>query len=612
MAINTSKDHLSTTICEILFGYFASIFSVFTICTHLSQILEVSFHIYAIITAAILILLISVTIPFVKKRLNQIRKFDRKALLLLAALGFLCSLLALISHRNSADDYYYTPNVVYMLDNPNSPMGFDVHFLDGGENCDVVSHIWGTSFPFEYSQGVIAHFSKINFLFIYYLISPVFIGFLIPFALFYALSGFSKEQTFVIAISVLITIGIVLLLGETHRTFGNYLVTRAYQGKTLLLAVGIPFFIGITIRFFETPSVYYWIMLFATTIAMLGATTSSLPVLLSLASVLSIANLFSKEIKQQKISAYVIYFSAFVYFVFYVLFLFKNSTLNLGIDSPINKGWPTTFVETLGFFVNNKKPVTPIVVSISSFLAIYYTAGKERRFLIAWIIAVSILYINPLLAPIIIKYLTSPNIYWRLFYIYPFPLVMGISIIYLIKKMRAKKRNTQIIISLLTVMMFIGAYFVPFSTSTFRYSDTSIRIPPGYKLSVGNMQAAEGIIKIAPEGTMLAPPEISGVIPMLSSKHPQVSIWGDGVRLWLGNCGLSPHVASKRIAATEFIGGDQSNYSEFQDFLNTEGEIIDSIVMLRTIIESEDVKTQLAIHDFKHQSTVENYIVLWR
>ncbi len=609
VATNSQQHNSTIILTKVLLGLLVGVLAACTILTHFSQVLGLAFQTYAIIGITLTASLSIIAVLFAHQRLKKARNRDSKALLLLISGGVLCATLALVSHRSNTDDYYYVPNVVYMLDNPSDSMGFDVHFLDGGKNCNIVSYSWGTANAFEYTQGAIARILGVDFLSVYYLLGPALISFLIPFALYYALSHFS-ERAIVTATSVLITIGVVLLLGETRLTFGRFSLTRAYQGKTFLLAVGIPFFVGVTISFFKSPSVYCWAMLFATTTAMVGATASAIPVLLTLALVLTIANLFSSEFKHQKALNYLAYFMSFGYVALYALFLIANPASDSGFDSFVNQGWPTTFYGHLEFFIYTRKPLTPIVVGFSSFVALYLTSGKQRRFLMTWIAAVTILFLNPLIAPIIMKYLTPPNIYWRLFYTYPFPLVIGISVIYLISKMETLTTKGRFTTMALTTLFLVGAHFLPFSTSVFRYN-TAFRIPPGYKLPMETVKVAREIISQTPTGTMLAPPGLSGIIPMLDSKYPQVRVRTEGVYLWLDNCGKR-ELATIRIGASEFIGGHASSFSDFQELLSSEEEIIRSIVIHKKSLEIKNVQTLLVSHQFTNRTVVGSYVVLWR
>lgn len=609
MAADSSNSSLSIVFTEVLLGYFFAVFAALTIFTHFAQIAGISFQSY---TVGVLLIVISLTfaaVIFARKRIKQIGSRDSKTLLLLVAAGVLCALLALFSHRSSVDDFYYTPNVVYILDNSTEAMGFDIHFLDSGGSCNFVSYSWGTSIPFEYAQGAAARILGIDFLTVYYLLSPALVAFLIPFALYYALSHFSERPTET-AIGVLVTIGVVLLLGETHRTFGNFTLTRAYQGKTLLLAQGIPYFIGTTINYFKSPATFYWIILFATATGLVGATASTIPVLFALAIVLAIASSLSSIPEQHDGRYYLYYFLAFGYLALYAAFMVANSATELGIDSVVNQGYPTNFYGHLKFFINASIPATPIVVGLSSLTAIYFSSGKQRRMLIIWIVAAVLLFLNPLIAPIIIKYFSSPNIYWRLFYVYPFPLVIGISTVHIARQLRKRSAEVQIFAAALTFAILIGGHFLPSSSSVFQYR-TDFPAPPEYKLPSQRVQVAQEIISRAPEGTMLAPPGLSGMIPMFSSRHPQVRIRENGALLWFGQCGV-PEVARLRIEASEFVGGDSVRLPQFREFLNREGERIRSIVMLDEIIGFENVKEVLEAHRFVLQETVGDYVILWR
>lgn len=599
----------TTRLVELILGYVLGVLAAFTLLTHLSQVLGIPFQVYVVVGILLAALLLVATARPAYRQLKQAQRPDRKALLLLIGVGVLCSILALVNHRRDADDYYYTPNAIYMLEHSDEPMGFEVHFLDGGENCDVISYSWGTSIPFEYSQAAVASVLGIDFLSVYYILTPALVGFLLPLALYYALSLFS-EQPVVTVLGALITVGIVLLLGETHRTFGNFSLTRAYQGKTLLLAIGLPAFVGASIRFFESPSACRWTMLLALSTAMVGTTTSSIVLIPALASVLLVAHLLASPPKRHTRPAYILYLTSLGYVALYATFLVVNSHVDLRADSPINQGWPTTFSGHLAFFIHPDQPVTPLVVVITSVAALLLTSGKRRRFLAGWIVAVTVLYLNPLVAPLLIRYVTTPNAYWRLFYIYPFPLVAGVSAVYFFEGLGNLPRMARLASTALVLALLVGVHFLPSSTSIFRHG-TSFNVPPGYELPEGFVEVAQAIVSQTPEGTMLAPRELSGIIPMLSSRHPQVRVRTDGVLLWFAECG-APELGTVRVGASEFVGGNRDRFPDFQEFLSIEGRIVRSIVLRGELMQSEDVRALLETHRFVNRRTVGAYVVVWR
>jgi hypothetical protein len=125
------------------------------------------------------------------------------------------------------------------------------------------------------------------------------------------------------------------------------------------------------------------------------------------------------------------------------------------------------------------------------------------------------------------------------------------------------------------------------------------------------VDVANGIVSHTPEGTMLAPPKLAGIIPMLSAEHPQVRIRKDGVRLWLSACG-KPGVASLRIGASEFAGGNGDGFPQFEELLKLEGDDIRSIVIHKQWIGNEDVQGLLDTYHFTHQKIVGDYVTAWR
>jgi len=601
----SNEKRLSFRFTTVALGHFMSVLAAFSILTFISLNFGYSFSTYKVI-CLIIFILVSVPFGFAYYRLKDVEIKDKKVLYLLVIVGLLCATFAVVSHRISEDDYFYTPNIVYALDHPDEPLGYEIHFIDGGENCKPTTFSSG---GFEYSQGAIAALSGIEFLSIYYFLIPALVSFLIPFALFYALSYFSDDAMESV-LSVIITLGVVLLLGETMRTFGNYSITRTYQGKTVFLALGIPTFIGSTLRFFKSPSLSRWGFLFVIATAMVGASFSSVPLISALALVLGIAIFYCSGLKWKTIPTYLIYFSSLIFVAMFAIFLFTNSVVTqLGVDSPHNAGWPITFWGHLNFMIDKARPVTPIVFILSTIGAVIFTSGKQRRFLVAWMVALIVLFLNPIIAPLVIRYLTSSNIYWRLFYVFPFPLVLSITVLQLIKKARHLPNKTQIILSALMMIVLVGAHFLPSSTSAFKYK-TTIKFPPEYKLPP-RVDVVREIYAQAPEGPMLTTPLISGMIPMFSSAHPQIHFNSTAFMAWLGSCGKED-LAEIRIGAAEFVHGDVSKLADFQTFLETEGDLVTSIVIRKKVMKVEGLVELLATHQFAHQKSIDNYVLFWK
>lgn len=143
-----------------------------------------------------------------------------------------------------------------------------------------------------------------------------------------------------------------------------------------------------------------------------------------------------------------------------------------------------------------------------------------------------LLFLNPLVAPIIINFVTTPSVYWRLFYVFPFPLTIAIGAASLLdtKDPLLTGKHRLVPVALLAVAASMGLLFRTASNS--RESSVSIG-PPAYKLPFRSLGIARRALALLPPGMMLAPSEIAGITAMLNSEYPQLRIREDAVRLWL-------------------------------------------------------------------------------
>ncbi|MCH7479787.1 MAG: hypothetical protein IIC79_00180 [Chloroflexi bacterium] len=544
-----------------------------------------------------------------KDMLSKNVAIDINALVVIFIVSLIVGILGLISHSSGGDQFLYTPNAVYMLNNPEEPMSFELHFFESGEDCNIGSLSWGTSNSFEYTRAVFARIFNLNFLTSYFLVTSFVVSFLIPLAIYLALHHFTKN-TLTAAISTLFTIGVLLLLGETQRTFGNFTITKAADGKTLLLAVGIPLFISMTFNYFRYHSRLYWLFLMVISTALVGASSSTIFLLPALAIVLVISHYFISNEPRDYFKQTIYYGLSFGYLVLYALFLATSMTTDFSPDSPINVGYPVSFFGHLSLFINPDFPITPIVLVIFTILAIILTQGRLKTLLIVWVLSAILLFLNPLISPLIIRYITSSNVYWRLFYILPFPLVIGIAAGELMQMLSRISRSRQVALLILSILVFISPHF--FSGSSSVLQTTEFRIPPTFhKLPNDLVNIADKIINIVPEGSMLTPKELSGIIPMLSSEHPQVVVKSKETKLWLAECGKED-LADLRLASYAFIGGDVDKLPDFQEYMFVEGKDLTSVVLKGRVLNDTSITRDLTGYMFANSKKFGSYIVFWK
>ena len=130
-----------------------------TIATHITQVSGITFKVYVYISLFFMLTMTLLTWFFFQRQYSKVTRHDSGTVSLVVGTGlagaFISSFFNTGASRISHDLFYYVPNAVYHLQNPELPMDFAIHFIaTGGEPCS--SSFGATSLPFEYMPAVIA------------------------------------------------------------------------------------------------------------------------------------------------------------------------------------------------------------------------------------------------------------------------------------------------------------------------------------------------------------------------------------------------------------------------------------------------------------------------
>lgn len=567
-----------------------------TVLTHSAQIGGMSFSIYALVgtCAAIIVTTFVLWCEIPKHALSVLAK-QRTATLGLLVCGLMGTCLSLASFRPNIDDAHYVPNAVYYVEHPYEPMGFKIHFVDSGGE-PFISYHFG-SLPFEYAQGIVAHMAHINLLTVYYLLTPALFGFMIPLVWFYAISRFSFPSRAALAGAFIICLSL-LLMGEHRRSFGNFAFNRIFQGKTVLFAVGLPMFAALTIDFFRTPSRRRWLYLFVTSVAMVGFSSCAAILIPMLAFLLAGACCFSfvPNVRSRILHAFC-YFCALIYPALYAVSFLVFSSQQLGGESIAHETLPTTYLGNAERVLGGPVVIPFLIIGIV--LTMVFLRGRGRRFLVIWIVLLFVSFLNPFAKTFITKHITTPSIYWRLFYLLPFPLVVGLSSAALALRLENKSLKWRLIIFATVTVLLLGAHLLPSSSSVFRGNPrarTRLDMP---KYKVANLDQTRGLLAAAPPaGTMLAVPSVSCTLPMLTAKYPQISVRPLSINMWMAERGTLEE-AIHRTRAQFFLNGEtnKENFDSLVWVIRRHPQIR-SIVAARPVAEINDSYLFSFLHKF--------------
>jgi len=548
-------------IAGLILVWIASVFALLTVLTHLAQLTGMSFSLYSIIGVVVALIASFVVLRFeIPKITSGETNADPQVGGMLLACCLFCALLCLTSYRPDRDDCHYVPNAVYYLENPDEPMGFAVHFMEFGEEPFVSYH--RASIPFEYVQAIAARVTGTHLLTIYYILAPALFGIMIPLAWFYLLSRFTNSGSAAV-FGVLIICLCLVLMGRTHWSYGNYAFNRIVQGKTVVFTIGVPLFVALTVDFFRSPGLRNWLYLLALSAALVGCSVASAVLIPMLALVLAIAGGIS-YVSGVTMKAYhaVRYLSSLLYPGVYAISILLFSVGQVGSDSILNKGWPRTFHVHADRVIGD--PLLRGFLIAGTVISVIFLRGRNRLFLVVWFALTAGFYLNPKVAPLIIEHLTSPNLYWRVFYLLPFPLVIGLSGAALVSLLRNRRTIWRVLIPATVTALLLLAHLPDSSPSVFRGDPskpprTTLLRMPGYKIA--KLSVTRKVLDVSPpDGVMLAPWWISGTAAVLTAKHKHICYRRDGMLLWFEGEGRTTE-AKRRTIASQFLGGEATRES---------------------------------------------------
>ena len=525
----------------------------------------------------------------------------------LAALALAATTLALVSHRPRWDDFSYIPNVLHLVAHPEAAMGHVVHFVDGGRAA-IESYYVGTSMPFEYAQGVVAHFLGLHVLSVYHVLAPALFGALVPLTWFYTLSRFEFSDRAAIAGAVLICLCLVLM-GESHRGFGNYAFTRLWHGKVIVMALGLPLVVGLTLDFFRSPDWRGWLRLFATATALAGASTSSIVLLPLLAPPLALAAAVGLRLGPRiALARGLAYGASFVYVGAFGLAFLWLASAGLAAEDPVHEGFATTFRGQLQYVFPTRRPTTLLLALFSGAGALLLMRGWQWRFFAAWGFAVIAAYLNPVVAPWLMEHVAPNGVYWRLLYLLPFPLALGLTGSWLADRFGVGRSAQGTMLAIVVVALTGLAHLPADSTSIFR-RNTSLGL--GYQIDRLDRRLAERLIEASPPGPMLAPWYLGGVVTLLTADRPQIATRDAALGLWFESRG-QPGEARLRREASEYLDGDRPDGHEAVLELVVRHPQIRSVVVRYGIGQREGLDGALSERGFTERRDLGEVRVLSR
>lgn len=505
-------------------------------------------------------ILIGVSIGYAAIKFSIFTKLKRGnqyclwGILLLSLFG---AILSISINRPDIDDSIYVPKAVFYTENPDAVIDQSVTWIAVPDKLPISG-----VFPYyELSQAAFSSIFGRNYLDFYHIIFPGIVGFLICLSMFLLIRIFEEKQSATL-LSVFFFILLLMSLGETHRTFGNLSFARSFQGKFMFLSVGVTSWVYFSLRYFLMRDLLSWIALLALGIGMAGATTTAMVFLPFLSIIIIVSYYFNESrmplsISDRKLTT--TYFAALIPLVAKAIDFRSYAINHIGSGSAVNAAFPKNFGEQMRLLINPDYPLMPTVFVLALVFVILFS--RYRKFFISWVAIIVVFFLNPLVSDFVIKNITTENIYWRLFYLLPFPLVACVTFSVLVQANWVSKTIAVFIMVLLVSAAFWGP------TSVVRPDNRATLDFHGYKIGSRDLAASQEIVDKIAYGSMFSPLELSSNILLLSSRYPQFHIREDYLGFILNAVGYSQELKKREKTYSYLYNQDISDDGK-SSFLN--------------------------------------------
>jgi len=564
-----AREPLSVAVARRLIGVCALLFAVWTVMAQVALKTGLSFRTLA--DSYSVFLVGALTVSLVLRWRGHLRlaagpwRADASVTLSVLALALAGGLLSLTAIRPDLDDVGYISRSVFFLEHLDHPLDLvyhDLALLDFS-----LEYPLRLSYTVEHFWGYIAHLVGAPYLTVYHQVVPFVGGFLLPLAWFLAVHAFSRRPGPALVGAAAI-VAYLCIDGSTHRTFGNVAFVRIWQGKILLMSVFVPIFIERTLAWFERPSRASWLSLFILGVGASGLTGTSLFFVPVLAVLLGVGQLAAGGLGRRSLALQCGYFSSLAYLVGLAGYLWLSAARSdydyIGFEI-----FPSTFSGQVELLFGAGISFTLCIVAIATVAALLRTQGRQRRFLAGWIVAALVLVMNPLVMPYVCL-LATYNAYWRLFFTFPFPLVIGVACA------SAVRVNVGRSLPIAGALLLGALVFNLLAPGIATFGD-DVRFGLGQDKVDSELGAeVREIVAASVPGPMIAPNRHSGLIPLYTSALPQMCVRSWLLKHFAGLAGRSG-IAKSRMRAVKYVAGKKSK--GFDDLRRLMSEGLNNVVI---------------------------------
>ncbi|WP_337959814.1 DUF6077 domain-containing protein [Ruegeria sp.] len=403
-------------------------------------------------------------------------------------------------HRSDADDASFLNLATGIIADPRSVMMFDTMIGDPDQLIHLPTYRVET---YHVLNAIIAQLTGLSVIQTAHLVMPALssVTLVCIYVLFCRM--LAKDRWLVALLAGLV---IMVMLGLSHNSFGNFSFMRLQHGKSLLFIGIVPLIYVYVLRAWNTRRLFDYALLFLT----VAAATS--------------------------LSANGIFLAPMTVFVAASgLLIFQPKRVGTYVAVGLVCGWPVvlgaTVLLTTGAYPSEftePRAMLPDVVGVHGYLlapAIFALCagwvllqGQARRFFLGAYLVYTLTALNPFLSPIFAEHLTG-NLNWRLMFAFPLPLFAGVAIAAGLERISVGTRPASYVVLGLLLLMAVSPVSIFGGRNHVRFEPFGLDVPPAV------YQVAETVNPLLTrQGTTLAPEEIAIWLATFGDPAQQVAV----------------------------------------------------------------------------------------
>lgn len=420
-------------------------------------LLHTSFSIALYTTTTINIILVLLSLKIKNKK---VEKRQGKNILLTTLMCILIGMqlvLTTITYKENADDSFYVSLSTCSID---SDSIYKEEPSMGYESDKGLLTITEQMPSWELQIGIWSKLSGINPAILCHSVLPMIILFMAYLAFYYFARVFFDDKNSKILLIILSVI--FLITGFSTRFRPGYLLTRTWQGKTIILNIGITMILASLIRLDKETKKSELILLAISNLFSIAL--SSTAIFIIPFTYLAFGILKLMKWKWKDIIHLIISFIPVIIYV--TIYLVLNSNAEVAFDVPRED---VSIVDSLKYYQN----IIYLIYYVIATIIIMFIGTKSAKRYFCYVQLINLITIwNPLFSNIIAKYFTSSATFWRILWLIPIEFAIAYCITRTLEKTENKKIKILVIIISGVILVIPGK-----STYSFELTENLENIP---------------------------------------------------------------------------------------------------------------------------------------